>query len=117
MSVINIADHRQVPTTPLAGTGVDHDQIVADYTVEGQELAELAHPFVEPFRECEPDLEQHLKAAFLRWQMKQIKKVYRNEPGGAIAIGLALAVTVEAFTDRMIELQGGRDSPDGGLAA
>jgi hypothetical protein len=114
MSIINLAAHRQARKVSACVAEAYTEKLTATYSAEGRELADLAHPIVEPFRQCEPQLEQHLKGAFLRWQIGQIKAAHA---GDQIAIGLALAVTVEAFTDRMVELQHGFDPNDGGRAA
>ncbi len=116
MSVIAFPAHRCVPPAMGAAKGPDAERLTATYAEEGRDLADLAQPIVEPFRQCEPTLEQHLKGAFLRWQMDRIKDAHKDQPTGQWAIGLALAVTVEAFTNRMLELQGGLD-PDDGCAA
>jgi hypothetical protein len=113
MSVIDLASRRPAAAISPAIHRARARRLTDAYTNQGRDLAELAHPIIEPFRQCEPSLEQHLKGAFLRWQMEQIKTKHH---GDAAAIGLALAVTVEAFTDRLVELQYGFD-PNGGDAA
>ena len=116
MTVIDLTERRRDCQTRPEVAAAYKIAVAQAFAEQGRELADLAAPVVEPFRQCEPDLEQHLIGAFLRWQMKQIKQELDREPNRDIAIGIAIETSIQAFTNRMIELQDGFD-PSGGFAA
>lgn len=118
--VIDLAERRRARTTaprlvpPVSSLPAEARLAMLGerYLDEGIKLAHAAYPSIAMYR-TEPRLMQHIRGAFLRWQMDEIKAEHKDDPE---AIGLALAAGVKAFTDTLIVLETGID-PDGGHAA
>ncbi len=114
--VVDLAAQRARRVLGARQARVLAEQAVATFAAEGRALADLAFEIAEPFRLCEPRLEQHLTHAFLRWQDEEVEAFHRETLLGGVDKAAAIEATRRAFADRMRELRGEAGLGGGGAA-